>query len=108
MSPRRWRRRPLGEVRPFRWRDGERLIAFGRGALADAPALIGAPYVLLTTPRAAAAAPDLVSGAEAVHHVGPGAVDRLAAAPRPPVSGEPVGAPGGGRRVRTAPAPPPA
>ena len=37
--------------RDFRWQDGERLIRFGRGSLADAPDLLGDGYVLLTTER---------------------------------------------------------
>jgi alcohol dehydrogenase class IV len=56
----------------------------------------------LTTPRAAASAPDLVAGAAAVHHVTPGAVDQLAAGLRPAVSGDLVVALGGGRVIDTA------
>jgi alcohol dehydrogenase class IV len=63
----------------FTWQDGERLIRFGRGTIADAPALLGDTYTLLTTERAQAAAPGVVEGASAVHLVGPGLVDRLAA-----------------------------
>jgi alcohol dehydrogenase class IV len=62
----------------FTWQDGERILRFGRGALADAPGLLGAGYVLLTTPRAAAMAPAVVEQAAEVHHVGPGLVDQLA------------------------------
>ena len=44
--------------RGFRFRDGERLIAFGDGVLDDAPELISAQgldgYALLTTERALA------------------------------------------------------
>ena len=40
-------------TRDFTWRDGERIVRFGRGALAEAPDLLGDGYVLLTTPRAA-------------------------------------------------------
>ena len=43
----------------FTWRDGERTIRFGRGALDDAPGLLGEGYLLLTTERALAAAPQL-------------------------------------------------
>ena len=40
-------------VRAFDWRDGERLIRFGRGVAAEAVAALGGPgYLLLTTPRA--------------------------------------------------------
>jgi alcohol dehydrogenase class IV len=63
----------------FQWQDGERTIRFGRGAIADAPGLLGDTYTLLTTERAEAAAPGVVERASAVHHVGPGNVDALAA-----------------------------
>ncbi|HET6505693.1 MAG TPA: iron-containing alcohol dehydrogenase [Baekduia sp.] len=63
----------------FTWQDGERTIRFGRGAVADAPRLLGDSYTLLTTERARAAAPEVVEGASAVHVVGPGLVDELAA-----------------------------
>jgi alcohol dehydrogenase class IV len=66
--------------RAFTWHDGERLIRFGRGALADAPALLDRPYALLTTERAAALAPDVVARAEHVLHVADGRVDELAGA----------------------------
>src|SRR3989442_1737264 len=69
-----------GVTRAFSWQDGERLIRFGRGALADAPALLDEPYTLLTTERAAALAPDVEAGAEHVRQVGPGRVDELAGA----------------------------
>ena len=65
-------------TRDFTWRDGERIVRFGRGALADAPDLLGDGYVLLTTPRAAASAPAVVAGAAAVHHVAAGRVDEVA------------------------------
>jgi alcohol dehydrogenase class IV len=63
----------------FTWQDGERTIRFGRGAIADAPRLLGDAYTLLTTERARQAAPEVVERAGAVHHVGPGLVDALAA-----------------------------
>jgi alcohol dehydrogenase class IV len=63
----------------FTWQDGERTVRFGRGAIADAPALLGHTYTLLTTERAQAAAPDVVERASAVHHVAGGLVDELAA-----------------------------
>lgn len=95
----------MGSARPaepFRWQDGERLIAFGRGSIADAPALLGDGYALLTTPRARAAAPEVVARAGAVHHVAPGLVDELAAELRPRVEGELLVALGGGRVIDTA------
>jgi len=63
----------------FTWDDGERIVRFGHGAVADAPELLGDGYVLLTTPRALGHAPELGEDAAAVHHVGPGRVDELAA-----------------------------
>jgi alcohol dehydrogenase class IV len=54
------------------------VVRFGRGALADAPALLDASYVLLTTARASRDAPAVASGAEHVVEVGPGHVDELA------------------------------
>jgi alcohol dehydrogenase class IV len=62
----------------FTWRDGDRLVRFGRGALAEAGALLGEGYVLLTTERAAPSAPDVVARARAVHHVPTGRVDDAA------------------------------
>ena len=87
---------------PFRWQDGERLIVFGRGCLDQADQLLDAGYVLLTTPRAAAQAPRLAERAAAVHQVGPGRVDELAAELRPLVDGEMLVALGGGRVIDTA------
>jgi alcohol dehydrogenase class IV len=86
----------------FRWQDGERLVLFGRGKLAEARPLLGPRYVVLTTPRAALLVPEIVDGAEQVHHVGPGRVDELAAALRPLVSGELLVALGGGRVIDVA------
>ena len=62
----------------FTWRDGDRTIRFGRGALADAPGLLGTGYLLLTTERSAAAAPALSGAAERTVLVAPGRVDDLA------------------------------
>jgi alcohol dehydrogenase class IV len=98
----------------FTWHDGDRLVRFGRGALADAGDLLGECYVLLTTDRAAASAPEVVSGAAAIHHVGAGRVDEVAgdlldelAPPRPEETpdsrdGELLVALGGGRVVDVA------
>ena len=53
----------------FTWRDGERLIRFGRGVAAEAPALLAengfASFVLLTTERAENALPSLRDEEEA-------------------------------------------
>jgi alcohol dehydrogenase class IV len=64
----------------FTWEDGERTVRFGRGALADAPALLGDGYALLTTERASAMAPAVAEGAASTHTVAPGRVDELSAA----------------------------
>ncbi len=86
----------------FTWRDGERIVRFGRGALAEAPDLLGDGYALLTTPRAAAAAPAVVAGAAAVHHVPAGRVDEVAGDLRETVAGDLFVALGGGRVVDVA------
>jgi alcohol dehydrogenase class IV len=87
----------------FTWRDGERWLHFGRGALADALDDLGDGYTLLTTPRAQAMAPVLAQHAGALHEVPPGRVDEIAGGLR----GE-VGTPtllvalGGGRVIDVA------
>jgi alcohol dehydrogenase class IV len=86
----------------FTWRDGERTIRFGRGALADAPELLGDRYVLLTTPRAAAQAPAVTATAAAVHDVAPGRVDDVAGDLLETVDGELFVALGGGRVIDVA------
>ncbi|HVP01292.1 MAG TPA: iron-containing alcohol dehydrogenase [Solirubrobacteraceae bacterium] len=87
----------------FTWRDGERTIRFGRGALADAPGLLGEGYTLLTTERARASAPQLADAAGAVVLVARGRVDELAGdllAAGPPRA--PLVALGGGRVIDVA------
>jgi alcohol dehydrogenase class IV len=90
----------------FTWIDGERLIRFARGAVADTPDLLAGRglegYALLTTERAEAASQTLVQGADVVLHVPPGPVPYAAAAVRPGVQGRPVVALGGGRVVDAA------
>jgi alcohol dehydrogenase class IV len=86
----------------FTWRDGERTIRFGRGALADAPELLGDRYVLLTTPRAAAQATAVTATAAAVHDVAPGRVDDVAGDLLETVDGELFVALGGGRVIDVA------
>jgi alcohol dehydrogenase class IV len=86
----------------FTWRDGERTIRFGRGALATAPELVGDRYTLLTTVRARAAAPDVAARAAHVHTIPAGRVDELAAGLRGSVTGELLVALGGGRVVDVA------
>jgi alcohol dehydrogenase class IV len=92
----------LAPILPFRWLDGERVVVFGRGRLAAAGELLAPGYVVLTTPRAAAAAPAVIAGAAAVHEVPPGRVDELAGALRSGVAGERLVALGGGRVIDVA------
>jgi len=90
----------------FSWRDGERLIRFGEGALAEARGLLTAQgfdgYALLTTERAQGDAPELAEGAGAVVHVPSGPVPDAAAAVREQVRGLPLVALGGGRVIDSA------
>lgn len=86
----------------FRWQDGERVVLFGRGTLAQAAALLDGPYALLTTSRARRVAPELVARAASVHEVPPGRVDELAGSLRDTVQSELLLAFGGGRVIDTA------
>jgi maleylacetate reductase len=90
----------------FTWIDGERLVRFGAGCLDEAPALLARRgfdgYVVLTTERAQAAAPELVGAAAAVLHVPPGPVPEGAAAVLPDVLDRPLVGLGGGRVVDVA------
>ncbi|MDW5594031.1 iron-containing alcohol dehydrogenase [Conexibacter stalactiti] len=63
---------------PFRHVEAERTLLFGRGALAEAAGLLGDGYTLLTTPRAAEAAPLVRAGAARVIEVPSGKVDEVA------------------------------
>jgi maleylacetate reductase len=86
----------------FRHVDRERTIVFGEGALDDARELLGDGYTLLTTPRAAASAPDVVARAAAVVHVPAGLVEEVAAGLRAEVRGARLVSLGGGRVVDVA------
>ena len=86
-------------MREFTWVDGERTIHFGPVAVEP---LGGPGYTLLTTPRAAAAAPQIAGAAGAVHHVGPGQVHELAGALLGEVHGDRIVALGGGRVIDVA------
>ena len=92
--------------REFTWVDGERLIRFALGALADAPVLLGEHgfqrYALLTTERALLSAPDLADDAGVVLLVPPGPVPVAAAAVRTAVEGRDLVALGGGRVIDSA------
>ncbi len=87
----------------FTWRDGDRTIRFGRGALADAAGLLGEGYLLLTSERALGLAPALGEAAGDVVLVGPGRVDDLAG-DLLPSTGSPAAivALGGGRIIDVA------
>jgi alcohol dehydrogenase class IV len=89
-------------TRGFTWHDGDRIVRFGRGALADANTLLGDGYTLLTTQRAADSAPNVVANAQAVHHVPTGRVDDVAADLLDAVDGDLLVGLGGGRVVDVA------
>jgi alcohol dehydrogenase class IV len=93
---------PAIPVVPFRWQDGERVIVFGRGRLAEAGELAGPEYVLLSTPRARAAARELSERASDVRDVPAGRVDEVAGSLRAAVRGETLVALGGGRVIDVA------
>ena len=90
----------------FTFRDGERLIRFGSGAAGEATALLEQrgfrDFALLTTERAAAAAPEVTAAAGVVLHVPSGGVPDAAAAVRGEGGGRPLVALGGGRVVDSA------
>ena len=88
---------------PFTWRDGDRTVRFGRGVIAEAVDVLGGPgYVLLTSERAADQAPHVAAAASAVHHVGAGKVDELAAELKNQIEGDRLVALGGGRVIDVA------
>ena len=90
-------------MKPFTWRDGERVVVFGHGVLAGAVEALGGPgYALLTTPRAGAAAPEVAEAAAGVTEVPPGRVDELAGELLGRVRGERIVALGGGRVIDVA------
>lgn len=86
----------------FTWRDGDRVIRFGRGAVADASDLLGSGFALVTTERALAAAPQVADLAGTVHVVGPGRVDELAGDLLADVHADLIVGLGGGRVIDTA------
>ena len=90
----------------FTWVEGERLIRFGEGAVAEAPVLLEARgfsgYALMTTERAQGDAPELAAGASRVAHVPSGPVPEAAASVREDVRGVPLVALGGGRVIDAA------
>jgi alcohol dehydrogenase class IV len=86
----------------FSWQDGERVVRFGRGAVFEAPRLLGDGFTLLSTARARAMAPAVEQGAARILEVGPGRVDDLAAELRAEVTGDLIVGLGGGRVIDTA------
>jgi maleylacetate reductase len=91
----------------FSWRDGERVVRFGPGALAEAAGLLESNgfggFVLLTTERGVAGVPSLADRADSVVHVPAGKVDEISAGLLGSVpSGVALVALGGGRVVDTA------
>lgn len=95
----------VGEA-DFTLLDGERLIRFGARALGEASQLLAERgfqgYVLVTTDRAAAQAPELASQAAAVVRVPAGPVPEAAAAIREEARRRPLVGLGGGRVIDTA------
>ena len=87
----------------FTWRDGERTIRFGRGAILEAPGLIGEGFTLISTVRARGQYPNIELGAERVIDIGQGFVDEIAGdlLANGPLSTKIV-ALGGGRVIDTA------
>ncbi|HEY5198899.1 MAG TPA: iron-containing alcohol dehydrogenase [Solirubrobacteraceae bacterium] len=86
----------------FRQVEHDRTIVFGRGAIDTSGDLVGEGFVLLSTPRARAAAGGVLERAGVVIDVPGGRVDEIAAALRPKVSGERLVALGGGRVIDVA------
>ena len=90
----------------FTWRDGERLIHFGEGAAAEAPALLEAygfvGYLVLAGGRASESAPEILETAAGVIRVPSGRVDEISAALLEEAGDRPLVALGGGRVVDTA------
>lgn len=93
---------PSPPVRPFRWRDGERLVVFGPGSAGEVPELARPGFTLLSTPRARATLPGLEEKAGAVYAVPRGRVDEVAAELRAAVHGDELVALGGGRVIDVA------
>lgn len=90
----------------FVWRDAGRTVVFRRNGVAQAPQLLlehdFSPFELLSTPRALAAAGELVEAAAVVHEVGPGQVPDLAAGLLDAVGPRSLVALGGGRPIDVA------
>jgi alcohol dehydrogenase class IV len=86
----------------FRHVESARTIVFGPAALASSTELIGDGYTLLTTPRAAESAPEVLERAATMIEVPAGQVDVVAAQLRGTVTGSRLVALGGGRVIDVA------
>lgn len=90
----------------FTWRDANRTVLFGQGALENAASALAErgieEFELLSTPRALAIAGQLAMPAAASHEVMPGGVPEAAAALLDRVSSPALVALGGGRVIDTA------
>jgi alcohol dehydrogenase class IV len=90
----------------FTWKDGERLIVFRHGALANAPALLRESgweeFERLSTSRALSDSPGELTSATPIHEVPSGAVPRISHELLTDVQGTTLVALGGGRVIDTA------
>lgn len=87
----------------FNWRDGERTIRFGRGAMIEAPRLVGEGFALFSTARARGQFPGMEAGAATVVDVPEGFVDEVAGEILAmELPGDRIVALGGGRVIDTA------
>ncbi len=86
----------------FRQVEQERTIVFGRDSLARAGDLLGEGFVLVSTPRSRASAPEVVALAGSLVDVPAGRVDEIAAGLRTAVSAGRLVALGGGRVIDVA------
>jgi maleylacetate reductase len=95
-----------GDGASFTWRDANRTVLFGQGALESAAGTLAehgfAEFDLLSTPRAMAEADQLAAAAAAVHEVVAGGVPEGAAALLGKASSPTLVALGGGRVIDTA------
>jgi alcohol dehydrogenase class IV len=95
-----------GDGASFTWRDANRTVRFGQGALESAAGTLAeqgfAEFDLFSTPRAMAEADQLAAAAAAVHEVAAGGVPEGAAALLGKASSPTLVALGGGRVIDTA------
>ncbi len=92
-----------GDGASFTWRDANRTVLFGQGAVQGAAGTLAEhgleEFDLLSTPRAMAEANQLAAAAAAVHEVAPGGVPEVAAALLGQASSPALVALGGGRVI---------